>query len=63
MVADRIVIGGEEVNFLLPRDTKRELTLESGRTWVGFDIEADWCPERIRDRLYAPISRRATWLL
>ncbi len=44
MVADQIVVGGQEVDFLLPRDTKRELTLEGeqtwvgGQTWVGFDF-------------------------
>lgn len=27
-----------DVDFLIPRDTKREVTLESGRTWVGIDF-------------------------
>ncbi len=38
MVADEIVIDGEEHDFLLPQDTKREISLHSGQTWVGFDF-------------------------
>lgn len=27
-----------DVDFLIPRDTKREITLENGQTWVGIDF-------------------------
>ena len=33
MVADDL-----DVDFLLPHDTKREITLENGKTWVGIDF-------------------------
>ncbi|MBN1121812.1 MAG: hypothetical protein JXJ17_12090 [Anaerolineae bacterium] len=33
-----IVSDNLDVDFLIPHDTKREITLENGRTWVGIDF-------------------------
>jgi len=33
-----IVADDLDVDFLLPRDTKKEITLENGATWVGIDF-------------------------
>ena len=33
MVADRLIHDGQEVDFLLPQDTKGEISLEGDKTW------------------------------